>query len=195
VSAASAGGAGVSVLSTKVSSPTKAVARLKLASDAPLGFRDLRVTTGAETAALLDGFEVRPQPGVQPTPTPARTPAPTPGPGPPQGGQPPPACGAARATLARPRVKKRALRLRGTAACVARVQVSISRPAARHRCRFVTARGRLGTPRRCSKRVFVAAKGVASWQLATKKLPAGRYTIRVRPGSLTRTVRIRRGGR
>ena len=35
-----------------------AVARLRIADDAPLGFRDLKVTTGAENAALLDGFEV-----------------------------------------------------------------------------------------------------------------------------------------
>ena len=186
-SVASVGGTGVSVLSTTVSSPSKAVARLELAPDAPLGFRDIRVTTGAETAALLDGFQVRPQPVVIPTPTPTPPPRPGGGGGPP----PPPACGAARATLAKPRVKKRTLRLRGTAACVARVRVAISRPAAHRRCRFVTARGKLGKARRCSKPVLVTARGVASWRLSTKALPAGRYTIRVRPGGATRRVTIR----
>ena len=173
------------MLSTTVNSPTQAVARLKIAGDAPLGFRDLKVTTGAETAALLDGFAITARP-AGPTPTPTPSPTPTP----PPGGGPPPAC-TARVSVAKVRVTHRKLSVRGSASCLARVEVAISRAAAHHRCRFVTKLGRLGKPRRCSKPVFVAARGVASWRLATKALPPGRYRIRVRSGPV-KTVRIRR---
>jgi hypothetical protein len=100
----------------------------------------------------------------------------------------------ARAAIAKVRVHKRKLRLRGSASCVARVDVAISRAAAHHRCRFVTRHGKLGRARSCSKPVFVAARGVASWQLTTKALPPGRYTVRLRTGA-TKKVRIRRGKR
>lgn len=63
-------GTGVQVLPTTVSSPTSVVARLKIAGDAPLGFRDLKVTTAAQHAALLDGFEVTPAVPVVTAPTP-----------------------------------------------------------------------------------------------------------------------------
>ena len=73
---ASVSGTGVQVLSTTVTSPTAAVARLRIAPDAPLGFRDLKLTTRAEEAALLDGFEITPAGGQAPPPAP---PAPAPG--------------------------------------------------------------------------------------------------------------------
>jgi hypothetical protein len=57
-SAVSVSGIGVQVVSTTVNSPTKIVARLQLAGDAPLGFRDVVVATGGEVAALLNGFQV-----------------------------------------------------------------------------------------------------------------------------------------
>src|SRR4029079_8795692 len=67
----SVSGSGVQVLSTTVHGPTSATARLHIAPTAPLGFRDLTVATGAESAALLDGFEVKagPQGGGNPPPT------------------------------------------------------------------------------------------------------------------------------
>src|SRR5262249_27969700 len=45
--------------STKVTSPTSATANITIALGASPGFRDVRVTTGGETAALLNGFEVQ----------------------------------------------------------------------------------------------------------------------------------------
>ena len=76
-SVASVSGTGVQVLSTAVSSPTSAVARLQIAAGAALGFRDLKVTTGVEDASLLDGFEVTAvrstAPGGSPAQPPART--------------------------------------------------------------------------------------------------------------------------
>jgi Quinohemoprotein amine dehydrogenase, alpha subunit domain III len=198
-SIASVSGAGVQVLSTTVSGPASAVAHLKIAAGAPLGFRDLKVTTGAEDAALLDGFEVTPAAASAPTPTPAG-----PGPAPPGGGpvptRPPGVC----SDRARPaasflkgrqgvRAQRRRLRLRGRASdngCVAtisvlgrvaRVEVAISRTASRRRCRFVTGAGRLTGARRCSKPVFLKAKGTTRWTLSTKRrLPPGTYTIQVR---------------
>ena len=67
-------GTGVDVLSTTVNSPTSLVARLRIAADAPLGFRDVIVSTGAENAALLNGFEVTP--AVPPPSTGAGPPSP-----------------------------------------------------------------------------------------------------------------------
>jgi Carboxypeptidase regulatory-like domain len=197
ISLASVGGAGVQVLSTTVSSPTAAVARVKVAAGAPLGFRDLKVTTGAEDAALLDGFEVRPAaPVSHPTPTPA-------GPGPGGGGSPGGGLPATCSDRSRPgalflrgkqgvRAKQGRLRLRGRASdkgCpaasvtgrVERVEVTISRKAGRHKCRFVARNGRLTKARRCSKPVRLKAKGTTSWSLNTKRrLPRGTYTIQVR---------------
>ncbi len=129
--------------------------RLEIAAGAPLGFRDLEVTTGAEHAALLDGFEVTPAPAVQPTPT--ASPASdggTPG----GAAGPPSTCAdraAPRATIARARAQRRRLHLRGRASdagCaaaisvagrVARVEVAIARAAGRRKCRFVARGGRL----------------------------------------------------
>ena len=139
------------VLSTAVSSPTSAVARLKIAADAPLGFRDLKVTTGAEHAALLDGFEVTPAPAVQPTPTVTGVRRRQPG----GGAGPPSTCAdraAPRATIAgrAPSAASCTCAARASdAGCaaaisvagrVARVEVAISRAAGRRKCRFVAAR-------------------------------------------------------
>jgi hypothetical protein len=208
-SAASVSGTGVQVLSTTVTSATSAVAHLKLAGDAPLGFRDLKVTTGAEDASLLDGFEVRPAPAVTPTPTPTPTPSSSPPPGPGPGGGAAGTC----SDRARPsvsflkgkrgvRAKQGRLRLRGRArdtGCVAaisvagrvaRVDVAISRKAGK-RCRFVASNGRLTGARKCSKPVFLRAKGSTSWSLATKRrLPRGSYAIQVRARDAAGNVRI-----
>jgi hypothetical protein len=51
-------GTGVSVISVTVTDPTHATAHVTIAPGAPLGFHDVDVTTGAESAALLRGFFV-----------------------------------------------------------------------------------------------------------------------------------------
>ena len=193
-SVASVAGAGVEVLSTTVSSPTSAVARLRIAPDAALGFHDLKVTTGVEEAALVDGFEVR-------------APASAGG----GGATPAPSVGSSGAS-ARPstcsdRAQPRAALLKGkkgasvkhgkptlhgrasdtgcsaaiaVAGRVARVEVAISRKAGR-KCRFVAAGGKLAKAHSCSKPVWLRAKGTASWSLALpRRLPRGSYTILVR---------------
>jgi hypothetical protein len=196
-SLASVSGTGVQVLSTTVSGPTTVVARLRIAAGAPLGFRDLKVTTGAQDVALLDGFEVTPAAPVVPEPTPvvpAASPTPTPG------SHPPSTC----ADRALPSAaflegkqgvsaKQGRLRLRGRASdtgcvaaisvagAVARVEVAISRTAAGHRCRFIAAGGALTTPRSCAKPVWLKAKGTTQWSLSAKRrLARGTYTILVR---------------
>lgn len=58
VSIGAFGGDGVTVNSTTVTSTTVAVLEITIAASAANGFRDIVVTTGAEEAALLDGFEV-----------------------------------------------------------------------------------------------------------------------------------------
>jgi len=196
-SVVSASGTGVQVLSTAVSSPTSLSARLRIAPNAPLGFRDLRVTTGAEHAVLPDGFEVRPVPG---------------GPG---GGGPPGTC----TDRARPtakllkggkgvRVVRRKLHLRGRASdsgCVAdipvagrvtRVEVAISRRAQGRRCRFVTPTGGLGRARVCSRPVWLKAKGTTTWTLDTKRrLPRGTCTILVRSRDAAGNLQARAAAR
>ncbi len=57
-STVSLSGTGVEVVSTTVSSATQATVTLKVANNAPLGFRDVYVTTGAEIATLAGGFAV-----------------------------------------------------------------------------------------------------------------------------------------
>jgi hypothetical protein len=207
-SVASVSGAGVRVLSTTVSSPTSAVARISVAAGAPLGFRDVKVTTDAQDAALLDGFEVKPAPAATPTPAPGATPAPTP----PGGASP--ACSdrpAPRATLSKVGAKRRRLKLQGRASdtgCagrVARVEVAVSRAAGRGRCRFMASGGSLTKARPCSKPVFVKAKGTARWSFAARRaLPRGTYTIQVRARDAAgnrqarpakRKVTLRRGTR
>jgi hypothetical protein len=192
-------GDGIAVDRLTVSSPTAAVARVKVTPGAALGLRDVIVTTGGEAAARLDGFTVT---GAVPAPPP---------PPPPQagGGSGPPAtCADAtrpKATLSKASAKHRKLRLSGRAsdagcAALARVEVAISRKAGR-RCRFVAANGRLTKARKCSKRLFLRAKGKGTWTLRlARKLPRGRYSILVRAVDgagnrqvklATRTLRVR----
>jgi hypothetical protein len=59
-------GTGVVVNSTTVTSPTAATANITIQSGASLGFRDIIMTTGGETAALLNGFNVTDTPTAQP---------------------------------------------------------------------------------------------------------------------------------
>jgi hypothetical protein len=191
----SVSGTGVDVLSTTVHSPTSATARLRIAPGAPLGFRDLRVTTGVEAAALLDGFEVTPV-GTQ------------------QGGGGQPACTDTTqpaASFLKGRkgaaAKQRKLALHGRASdtgcgagTVARVEVAIARKVGK-KCRFVTAGGKLGKARGCSRPLFLKAKGTTAWSLRLKrKLPRASYTVLVRArdaaGNLQskaakRTLRVR----
>ena len=49
---------GIDVLSTTVTSPSTLTAEIEIVGDAPVGSRDVRVTTGAEVAVLLGGFFV-----------------------------------------------------------------------------------------------------------------------------------------
>jgi hypothetical protein len=192
-------GDGITVDHLTVSSPTTAVARVKVAPGAALGLRDVIVTTGGEAAARLDGFTV----------TRAVPPPPPPPPPPAGGGSGPPAtCADAtrpKATLSKASAKHRKLRLSGRAsdagcAGLARVEVAISRKVGR-RCRFVASNGRLTKARRCSKRLFLRAKGKGAWTLRlARKLPRGRYAILVRAVDgagnrqaklATRTLRVR----
>ena len=143
------------------------------------------MTTGAQAAALLDGFQVTPAvpPPVPPIATPAATATPA------------PTCVDRTAPVARissARVKKHKLQLRGRATdagCgggVARVEVAISRKAG-SKCRFIGAGGR----RSCAKPVFIKAAGTTTWSL-TVKLPRGSYTLqfraRDRAGNLQRPI-------
>jgi hypothetical protein len=94
---------------------------------------------------------------------------------------------------------RRRLRFRGTsrdkgctgangvrsAGRVARVDVSIAQVRGKGRaarCRFLTKRGTLTPYRKCSKPVFLRARGTASWRITVKPraLPAGRYRVVVR---------------
>lgn len=66
VSRASFTGDGILVNNTTVTSPTAAVTNITIAVNATLGFRDVSMTTGSQTAVVLNGFRVTPAP----TPTP-----------------------------------------------------------------------------------------------------------------------------
>ena len=171
---------------------------------------------GAQSAALLDGFEVTAIAGAATGGPPAQGGA---GAGASSSGRRPSTC----SDHSRPtasflagkqgvRAQQGRLRLRGRAAdkgcvaaisvagAVARVEVAISRAAGR-RCRFVAASGKLSTARSCSKPVWLKAKGTTSWSLTTKRrLPRGTYTIQLRSrdaaGNLqasvaSRTLRLR----
>ena len=180
------------VLSTTVEQPDAAVARLRIAADAPLGFRDLKVTTGAQDAALLDGFEVMPvrrrlarrRPGAAGPVPPARTArrrAPRFGG---KQGVPPQAscaCAAARATRAARSPAGRARRGR---------DLPRGGPEA---VPLRRARGKLTRARSCSKPVWLKANGTTSVEPRLKrKLPRGTYTIQVaRPSTRRATVQAR----
>jgi hypothetical protein len=62
VSRASFTGDGILVNNTTVTSPTTAVANITIGANATLGFRDLSITTGSQTAVILNGFRVTPAP-------------------------------------------------------------------------------------------------------------------------------------
>jgi hypothetical protein len=190
-SVASVSGSGVQVVSTTVSSPTSVVARLKIAGNAPLGFRDLKVTAGAQDASLLDGFEVTAVPQAPTGPAPAASASSA-------SGRPSTRSDRSRPTAALLKGKRGAsathgkLLLHGRASdtgCVAaisvagkvvRVEVAISRKSGR-KCRFLTAAGGLTKARSCSKPVWLKAKGTTAWTFATKRrLPRGTYAIQVR---------------
>ena len=168
-SVASVTGTGVQVLSTTVSSPTSAVARLQIAADAPLGFRDLKVTTGV--AGRRPARRLRGHAGAV-----RRRPA--------AGG----AAEHAARTAARPsasflkgkqgvRAKQGKLRLRGRASdtgCVAAISVAGRSRASRWRSPARRAAGagswppsgKLTSARKCSKPVFLKAKGTTTWSLS-----------------------------
>lgn len=113
-------------------------------------------------------------------------------------------------TLGRPRAtvsRGRRLTLRGTVgdrACgldntaAVRVDVVISRPLGRSRCRFVTSAGRLGRSAPCARRsrVRVRRAGAAYVLELPRALPRGRYAIRVTARdaaghAVVRTLRLR----
>src|SRR6185503_18066614 len=62
VSRASFTGDGIVVNNTTVSSPTAAIANITIGANATLGFRDLSIITGSQTAVILNGFRVTPEP-------------------------------------------------------------------------------------------------------------------------------------
>ncbi|MEK8021789.1 MAG: Calx-beta domain-containing protein, partial [Candidatus Parabeggiatoa sp.] len=51
-------GTGISVLSLEVMSATHAIATIAIDNEAALGYRDVFISTGEETATLLNGFEI-----------------------------------------------------------------------------------------------------------------------------------------
>ncbi len=51
-------GSGIKILTLNVIDATNAVATIGIADDAEFGYRDVFITTGDETAALLNGFEI-----------------------------------------------------------------------------------------------------------------------------------------
>ena len=60
------------------------------------------------------------------------------------------------------------------------VLVSISRPAGRGRCRFVTSAGRLSRPRPCRRALPLRARGTSRWSLTRRlRVPPGRYLVGV----------------
>jgi hypothetical protein len=63
----------------------------------------------------------------------------------------------------------------GATSAVSRVEVAVARLRG-GRCRFVARNGRLGRARSCSRRVYLRARGRASWELGlARRLPRGRY--------------------
>jgi hypothetical protein len=176
-SRASVSGTGVHVLSTTVNDPpTSVTAKLRIAGDAPLGFRDVKVTTGAVSAALLDGFEITPA-AQAPAATPTAAPLPVPAPACVDRTPPTASFSSLKANKQRLRIGGRATDA-GCAGAVVRVELAIARKAG-SKCRFVGANGKLTRARRCSQPVFLKAAGTAAWSLSVK-LPRGAYTVQLR---------------
>ena len=99
---------------------------------------------------------------------------------------------APRVTLSKRGVKKsrKALTIKGratdTTGCpklagrVHRVDVAVARKSGK-KCRFLSAKGKVGRRRSCAKPVFLHAKGTTSWSLKLKRRPArGSYAISAR---------------
>jgi hypothetical protein len=90
------------------------------------------------------------------------------------------------------RLARRSLRLSGTSSCAAkRVQVAVARVQA-GRCRFLSARGRLGRAGKCASPVWLKARGGARWTFAKRtRLPRGSYSVFVRAaGAEPRSYRL-----
>jgi hypothetical protein len=63
---------------------------------------------------------------------------------------------------------------------VARVRVAVARRAGK-RCRFLKAGKGFTTPRSCTRRVYLSAKGTERWRFARRgRMPKGRYRAYVR---------------
>jgi hypothetical protein len=64
---------------------------------------------------------------------------------------------------------------------VARVRVAVARDLGHHKCRFLRANGRFRKTEPCGHGHYLQAKGGSHWTLTFKRrLPAGRYVVRVR---------------
>ena len=90
------------------------------------------------------------------------------------------------------RLTRRAVRLRGTSACTtARVQVAVARVQA-GRCAFLTKRARLRPAGRCTRPVWLRAKGREKWTFARRaRLRRGSYSVWIRTaGAATRSYRL-----
>jgi hypothetical protein len=124
--------------------------------------------------------------GVTPTPTPDPAAGPAPGPGV-GAGTPCRDTVAPTVSFGRLKLTRKAATLAGSArddSCggVTRVEVALARKAG-NRCRFASARGRLGKKRACSKRVWLRAKGTSAWRLRLSfkpPLPRGTYVLQAR---------------
>ena len=124
---------------------------------------------------------------ASPTPTATTDPGPGPGSTPGPGGAPCTDQVAPTLAFGSVKVSRKAASLTGTAgddACggTVRVEIALARKAQK-KCRWVSARGRLGKARSCSKPVWMRAKGTASWtsKLSFKpRLPRGSYVLRGR---------------
>ncbi len=80
--------------------------------------------------------------------------------------------------LGRVRLTSRSVRVAGRASCgAASVRVAVARVSGKN-CRFLTASGRLGKARRCSKPVYLKASGKGRFKLVrSARLPRGRYLV------------------
>ena len=82
---------------------------------------------------------------------------------------------------------------------IQRVQVTVATKAAKRKCRYLLASGKLSKPLSCKSPVSVIASGTTSWKVAAKHLKAGSYTVSVRAidgaGNLSKTTsrRVRVG--
>jgi hypothetical protein len=88
----------------------------------------------------------------------------------------------------------------GVSGAVARVDVAVGRRTGT-RCRFLSARGRLGAARPCARPAFLKAAGRATWSLrVAARLARGTYVVRVRATDaagltgkvVSRPLRVRR---